>query len=114
MALRKLSDISVRNCQNCSNEIARFNLKIELAFSHLFSASLFQNCSQLTVSGETECIWRIRILSRFHNRSTASFTVEKKGLASSTLQTANATYPSFRITLSASRTADNGVGEKHC
>src|SRR5262249_20250992 len=47
----------------------RFNLKIQLAFDHIFSASLFQDSSQLTGIGKTECFRRIRTLWRHVHRS---------------------------------------------
>src|SRR6266542_3396531 len=40
------------------------NLKFQLAFAHIFSVSVFQDSSQFTRSGRTECIWRIGILWR--------------------------------------------------
>src|SRR6266540_181025 len=39
-------------------------LKFQLAFAHIFSVSVFQDSSQFTRSGKTECIWRIGILWR--------------------------------------------------
>src|SRR5215468_6023183 len=47
----------------------RFNLKIQLAFNHIFSASLFQDSSQLTGICKTERFRRIRTLWRHVHKS---------------------------------------------
>ncbi len=107
--VRKVSDISVRNCQNCSNEIAALISKFSRR-SITFLAPAFpripaslpgtakRNASGALGSSRGDST----------NRSITSVTVEKKGLTSFGPQTTNETYPSSRITLNASRTAATG------